>query len=62
MARFQVKFTNSIGLTERQSAGASETVALLRRLPKLGARSISVLAPNGDTWTSEETIRRLTAV
>jgi hypothetical protein len=58
-ARYMITFTNSTGRRERQSLGESETVALLERLPKIGARSISVLAPNGDTWSGEEAMQRL---
>lgn len=60
MSRFQVRFTNSAGQQEHQSGGEQETLALLDRLPKLGAATISVLAPHGAVWTSEETKLQLT--
>jgi hypothetical protein len=62
MGRFLVTFTNSAGHKEQQTGGQYETIALLQRLPRLGAVAISVLAPNGDIWSSEETLQRLTAV
>jgi hypothetical protein len=54
-----ITFTNSMGRRERQYQGESETLALLERLTKIGAHTVSVLAPNGDTWSGEETTRRL---
>lgn len=59
MAAYTVKFINSAGFTERRAVGRSEALALLDRLEKLGATSVSVLAPNGDHWSRLETIRRL---
>jgi hypothetical protein len=59
--RYTVRYTNSAGDLESQDVDEKNTAALISRLVRLGAHSVTVRSPDGHIWSGGQAIRRLTA-
>jgi hypothetical protein len=56
--RYTVRYTNSAGDLESEEVDQSQAVALLSKLMRLGAHSITVQSPDGQVMSGGQAIRQ----